>query len=135
MRNIKRLALCAVAIVAILAVFGMSVFAACSEHTPDAGSIKLEPNCNTIGVIEYNCLDCGETYTQKMGNLGHDYENGVCTRCGEADPDAPASSGSATTTVTTTSPKTDDSAAPLMWTAALSAAMLGACMLRRRAHN
>ena len=32
------------------------------------------------------CSVCGET---EGDALGHKYENGICTGCGEADPDAP----------------------------------------------
>lgn len=63
-----------------------------------AASVKVEPTCTEAGVRVYSAtveLD-GVAYTatseQAIPALGHDFEDGVCTRCGEKDPDyaAPA---------------------------------------------
>ena len=46
------------------------------------------PTCSEQGFTTYTCSRCGDVYTQDYtAALGHDYQNGVCTRCGEADPD------------------------------------------------
>lgn len=46
------------------------------------------PTCTGQGFTTYTCARCGDVYTQDyVDALGHDYQNGVCTRCGEADPD------------------------------------------------
>lgn len=63
-----------------------------------APSVKAEPTCTEDGVRVYTAtveLD-GAKYTatseQAIPSLGHDFQDGVCTRCGEKDPDyvAPA---------------------------------------------
>lgn len=63
-----------------------------------AASVKVEPTCTEAGVRVYSAtveLD-GVAYTatseQTIPALGHDFADGVCTRCGEKDPDyaAPA---------------------------------------------
>ena len=63
-----------------------------------AASVKVEPTCTEAGVRVYSAtveLD-GVAYTatseQAIPALGHDFADGVCTRCGEKDPDyaAPA---------------------------------------------
>lgn len=63
-----------------------------------AASVKVEPTCTEAGVRIYSAtveLD-GVAYTatseQAIPALGHDFADGVCTRCGEKDPDyaAPA---------------------------------------------
>lgn len=69
------------------------------ELTADpAASVKMEPTCTEAGVRVYSAtveLD-GVAYTatseQAIPALGHDFADGVCTRCGEKDPDyaAPA---------------------------------------------
>lgn len=57
-----------------------------------AASVKVEPTCTEAGVRVYSAtveLD-GVAYTatseQAIPALGHDFEDGVCTRCGEKDP-------------------------------------------------
>lgn len=56
--------------------------AACSEHVFDAGTMVLEPTCDTIGIMVYTCNVCGYQAEEKIGNLGHDLRSGECTRCG-----------------------------------------------------
>lgn len=74
---------------AVLAVclFSVSAFALCSEHRMDSGTVTLEPSCTLIGVITYTCRNegCDYSYTEKLGNLGHRYENGVCLNCGDCE--------------------------------------------------
>ena len=55
---------------------------------------KVDPTCTADGSYEKvtSCADCGvelgrETVT--VPALGHDYQDGICVRCGEADPNAP----------------------------------------------
>ena len=58
--------------------------AVCTEHRMDGGTVTLEPTCDTIGIITYTCQNegCGYSYTEKLGNLGHRYVDGVCITCG-----------------------------------------------------
>ena len=47
-----------------------------------------EPTCTENGYTTYTCALCGDSYVaSEVAAPGHDYQNGVCTRCGEADPD------------------------------------------------
>lgn len=34
----------------------------------------MEPTCTTTGLKEYNCSRCGDTYTEIVPQLGHNYE-------------------------------------------------------------
>ena len=36
--------------------------------------------------LEVRTCECGETETRTVASLGHDYKNGVCTRCGAKNP-------------------------------------------------
>ncbi len=67
-----------------------------AEPTP---SVRAEPTCTEAGVRVYTAtveLD-GAKYTatseQAIPALGHDFQDGVCTRCGEKDPDYVAPAG------------------------------------------
>lgn len=68
----------------------------CHEKDPDyehvhkyEETITQEPTCTEKGVKTYTC-ECGESYTEDVPAKGHWYnENGVCTACGEADPNGP----------------------------------------------
>ena len=44
--------------------------------------IITEAKCLTDGEAEYTC-SCGNSYTQPITALGHDYIDGVCSRCGD----------------------------------------------------
>ncbi len=44
----------------------------------------LEPTCALPGCITYTC-DCGDSYTEYLDALGHDYADGTCTRCGDRE--------------------------------------------------
>ena len=60
------------------------------EHSYEAA--VTAPTCTEGGFTTYTC-ECGESYiADEVDALGHDYVDGICTRCGEADPDyvAPA---------------------------------------------
>ena len=48
----------------------------------------IPPDCDTPGCTLYTCTLCGGTYEEDpVDALGHDYLNGSCSVCGEADPD------------------------------------------------
>lgn len=48
-------------------------------------SVTTAATCTTAGVRTYTC-SCGRSYTQSIPATGHNYVDGVCTRCGAADP-------------------------------------------------
>ena len=43
-------------------------------------------NCTSPGTITYKCTKCGKEKDESQPALGHSYSGGVCTRCGEKDP-------------------------------------------------
>lgn len=49
-----------------------------------------EPTCTESGERVLKCKHCGDTYTEPIEALGHEYKDGVCIRCGEADPSVKA---------------------------------------------
>lgn len=63
-----------------------------------AASVKVEPTCTEAGIrvysatVELDGVAYAATSEQAIPALGHDFADGVCTRCGEKDPDyaAPA---------------------------------------------
>ena len=46
----------------------------------------LEPTCTTPGKKSKKCENCGKTIEIETPALGHNYENRVCTRCGDTIP-------------------------------------------------
>ena len=55
------------------------------EHSYEA--VVTEPTCTEAGYTTYTC-ECGDSYiADETAALGHDYVDGSCIRCGEADPD------------------------------------------------
>ena len=74
----------------------------------DDHSYKLEttvqPTCTTPGKRVYTCTTKdheGETYEETIDALGHEFVNGVCTRCGASE-QAAAEGGSSAVTLTVT---------------------------------
>ena len=65
----------------------------CGEQDPDSHTHEytktvVAPTCTTRGYTEHVC-SCGSSYkTNYTAALGHDYKNGLCTRCGAKDPSA-----------------------------------------------
>jgi len=57
-------------------------------HKWDQGQVTKEATCTEDGVKTFTCEKCGETKTEVIKSKGHDYLDGVCTVCGEKDPEA-----------------------------------------------
>ena len=76
-----------IAVIAACAVLCMAgAFASCShEHKFGEWVTVTEATCTEGGVRERTCR-CGEREAEAVDALGHDYRNGVCTRCGEEQP-------------------------------------------------
>ncbi|MBQ5890215.1 MAG: hypothetical protein IIW73_04605, partial [Clostridia bacterium] len=55
------------------------------EYTVES---KTDATCTEDGIIVYTCA-CGDSYTETIPALGHDYVDGSCGNCGEADPSIP----------------------------------------------
>lgn len=43
-------------------------------------------NCTSPGTITYKCTKCGKEKDESQPALGHDFQNGICTRCQTPDP-------------------------------------------------
>ena len=60
-------------------------------HTYNDGVVTKKPTCTEPGVKTFTCEnDASHTYTEPVKETGHNYVEGECTVCGEADPDAVA---------------------------------------------
>lgn len=46
----------------------------------------IDATCTQKGSVEYQCSKCGDTYTEEIAPVGHQYSDGKCTVCGSADP-------------------------------------------------
>ncbi len=55
----------------------------------DWGEGVSSATCTEDGEIIYTCTLCGETKKETIKALGHNYVDGVCERCGEAEAVAP----------------------------------------------
>ncbi|MEA4965951.1 MAG: hypothetical protein VB055_09045 [Oscillospiraceae bacterium] len=86
MHRMRKLFVMVFAVLAAL-LLSLTASAVCTEHDMDEGVVTTEPTCTTIGIITYTCRNegCGYSYTEKIGNLGHRFVNGVCTVCGAVD--------------------------------------------------
>ena len=63
----------------------------------------MEPTCTTPGKRVYTCTThVGETYEETIDALGHEFVNGVCTRCGAPEQAAAENGGSSAVTLTVT---------------------------------
>lgn len=51
-------------------------------HTWSDVSVEVEPDCENSGSKTCVCSVCGETETFEIPKLGHNFVNGICTRCG-----------------------------------------------------
>ena len=56
-------------------------------HKWNEGVVTKEPTCTEKGIKTVTCTVCGTTEEQEIPELGHNFYNGVCTRCGAKIPD------------------------------------------------
>ncbi len=62
-----------------------------ADHLHNYTDAVTAPTCLEYGYTTHSCIICGEQNTDTYVNaLGHSYQDGVCTRCGEKDPNATA---------------------------------------------
>ncbi len=52
-----------------------------THDTDGESAVVYEPTCTTEGKVAYECTDCGVLSYGSLAALGHDYANGVCSRC------------------------------------------------------
>ena len=57
----------------------------CKNHTYDCRTITKQPTCKRNGVVSYICSTCGDTYSEALPKIAHNYINGSCEFCGEYD--------------------------------------------------
>ena len=57
-------------------------------HTYESWSVIKAASCTESGTEKRTCTLCKNTDTRTISELGHNYVNGVCSRCGERDPNA-----------------------------------------------
>ena len=54
----------------------------------DYKAVATAPACTESGFTTYTCSRCDHSYrSDETAALGHEFENGVCIRCGATDPD------------------------------------------------
>lgn len=46
-------------------------------------TMGLRPSCTEGTVLAYRCQYCGHSYSEQKPAPGHDFVDGICTRCGE----------------------------------------------------
>ena len=63
--------------------------ASCATHSYGAWKTTKAATCTTTGTKTHTCTACGKTETQTIAMLGHNYVDGVCTRCGDVNLAAP----------------------------------------------
>ena len=57
------------------------------NHTHRYEAVVTAPTCTADGYTTYTCAVCGDSYRgMPVAALGHAYQDGICTRCGEKDP-------------------------------------------------
>lgn len=66
------------------------------------GTVTTPAKCTTKGVMTYKCADCGYTYTKTISATGHNYVNGVCTKCNKTSSSGTSTGTSSETTTETT---------------------------------
>ena len=59
---------------------------AATGHSFGEWAVTKAATCTAAGEETRTCAKCGAKETRAIDALGHDYVNGVCSRCGEADP-------------------------------------------------
>ena len=55
-------------------------------HEWGEGTVVTAATCTTAGETSYTCDLCGNTKTETVAALGHNYVDGICANCGEAEP-------------------------------------------------
>ena len=62
------------------------------EHDNTVNQNVVAPGCETVGTHDVYCNDCQTTIKTDVETaaLGHNYVNGVCSRCNAEEPEAPA---------------------------------------------
>ena len=92
------------------------VLTADSHTHAHTSSVTKEPTCTNEGVKTLECA-CGDKYTETIKALGHDYVEGICSRCFAEDPTYGKLVESATLAFTSANRTTYDKAKQSIWEA------------------
>ena len=79
------------------------------DHSNPFVEITVAPTCTESGYTVSKCTRCGKEtgeHTNIVAPLGHEYKNGVCTRCGAPEPQENGGSSSAAPNYTVTGAET-----------------------------
>ena len=57
----------------------------CTSHVWNSGSVTTAATCTKSGIKTYTCTNCGNTKTETIAALGHNYVSGTCSRCGDEE--------------------------------------------------
>ena len=58
------------------------------EHTLGIYTVTKQPTCTDNGSERADCLRCEHYETRSISATGHNYENGVCSKCGDSKDDS-----------------------------------------------
>ena len=56
------------------------------SHYHKYSTVRVNSTCTVQGTVVYTC-ECGKSFSTNLDLLAHSFVNGVCTVCGNADPD------------------------------------------------
>ena len=56
------------------------------SHNHKYSTVRVNSTCTVKGTIVYTC-ECGKSFSTNLDLLAHTFVNGVCTVCGNVDPD------------------------------------------------
>lgn len=78
------------------------------DHSNPFVEITVAPTCTESGYTVQKCTRCGKEIGERtdIAPLGHEYKNGVCTRCGAPEPQENGGSSSAAPAYTVTGAET-----------------------------
>ena len=79
------------------------------DHSNPFVEITVAPTCTESGYTVQKCTRCGKETGERtniVAPLGHEYKNGVCTRCGAPEPQENGGSSSAAPNYTVTGAET-----------------------------
>lgn len=78
------------------------------DHSNPFVEITVAPTCTESGYTVKKCTRCGKETGERtdIAPLGHEYKNGVCTRCGAPEPQENGGSSSAAPNYTVTGAET-----------------------------
>ena len=56
------------------------------SHNHKYSTVRVNSTCTVQGTVVYTC-DCGHTFQTSLDLLAHSFVQGICTACGNVDPD------------------------------------------------